>query len=159
MAPRTTLVVNVASGPSAASAAAEVTSLVVEAGVEGWSGFCDQRTLPVAGSVTTADTWGPSAVADSGTARADCSPPPVGRSPVPVPGASTGPAWLTGFGATVGTLRAASRGGSMRATVMPAASVNTLIMASVTTAASRVRRAMTLPPCTRMIGELREQWS
>ena len=48
--------------------------------------------------------------------------------------------------ATVGTLRAASRDGSMRATVMPAASVNTLIMASVSTAASRVRRAMILPP-------------
>jgi len=31
----------------------------------------------------------------------------------------------------------------MRATVMPAASVNTLIMASVSTAASRVRRTMT----------------
>ena len=62
---------------------------------------------------------------------------------MPLPGASTWPALVTGFGATVGTLSAASRGGSMRATVMPAASVNTLIMASVSTAASRVRRAMT----------------
>jgi hypothetical protein len=143
VAPRTTLVVNVASGPSAASAAAEVTSLVVDAGIWGWPGCCDQRTLPVAGSVTTADTWGPSAAADSGPARADRSPPLVGSSPVPKPGASTGPALLTGSAATVGTLRAARRDGSMRATAIPAASVNTLIMASVTTAASRVRRAMT----------------
>ena len=56
VAPRTTLVVNVAPGPSAASAAAEVTSLAVEAGVESWSAFRDQRTLPVAGSATTAAT-------------------------------------------------------------------------------------------------------
>ena len=142
--PRTTLVVNVASGPSAASAAAEVTSLVVDAGVSGWPGCCDQRTLPVAGSVTTADTWGPSALADSGPARADCSPLLVGSvRRCRGQGRAPGRRWLTGSAATGGTLRAASRGGSMRATVMPAASVNTLIMASVTTAASRVRRAMT----------------
>jgi len=146
VAPRTTLVVNVAPGPSAASAAAEVTSLVVEAGVAGWSGFCDQSTRPVAGSVTTADTRGPSADADSGAARADCRPLLVGRLPVLGPGFSTGVARLTGWAATVGTLRAASRDGSIRATVMPAASVNTLIMASVTTAASRVRRAMIVVP-------------
>jgi hypothetical protein len=62
------------------------------------------------------------------------------------PGFRTGVAWLTGLAATVGTLRAASRGGSIRATVMPAASVNTLIIASVTTVASRVRRAMIVVP-------------
>ena len=146
VAPRTTLVVNVAPGPSAASAAAEVTSLVVEAGVASWSGFCDQRILPEPGSATTADTWGPRAAADSGPARADRRPFAVGSVPFRLAGASTGPAWLTGFAATVGTLSAASRGGSIRATVMPAASVNTLIMASVSTAASRVRRAMTLLP-------------
>src|SRR5215472_13351583 len=143
VAPVTTLVVNVASGPSAASTAAEVTSLVVEAGVEGWSGCWDHRTSPVAGSATTADTWGPSALADSGPASADCRPPLVGREPVLGPGDSTGRALVTGLEATVGTLRAASRGGSMRATVMPAASVNTLIMASASTAAGRVRRTMT----------------
>jgi hypothetical protein len=38
---------------------------------------------------------------------------------------------------------------------MPAASVNTLIMASVSTAARRVRRAMTLLPP----GPALEQWS
>src|SRR6185312_6647529 len=146
VAPRTTLVVNVASGPSAANAAAEVTSLVVEAGVASWSGSCDQSIAPEAGSATAADTCGPRAAADSGPARADRSPFAVGSVPPRVAGASTGPAWLTGFAATVGTLRASSLGGSMRATVMPAASVNTLIMASVSTAARRVRRAMTLLP-------------
>ena len=40
VAPFTTLVVNVAPGPSAASTAAEVTSLVVEAGVDGWPWCC-----------------------------------------------------------------------------------------------------------------------
>src|SRR5258707_12121278 len=103
--PRTTLVVNVASGPSAASTAAEVTSLVVDAGVSGWSGFCDQRILPVAGSATSADTRGPSALADSGPTRADCRPLLVGTGPVPGPEASTGTASLTGLAATAGTFR------------------------------------------------------
>ena len=45
---------------------------------------------------------------------------------------------------TEATRKAASRGGSMRATAMPAARVNTLIMASVSRAALRVRRTMPL---------------
>ena len=143
VAPFTTRVVNVAFGPSTASAATEVTSLAVEAGVRSRAPSLDSSTRPVAGSATTADTWGPSAAADSGPARADRRPLAVGSEPTAVAGASTVPAPRTGPAATVGTRRAASRGGSMRATVMPAPSVNTLIMASVSTAAIRVRRAMT----------------
>src|ERR1700744_3073398 len=111
-APRPTLVVNVASGPSAANAAAEVTSLVVEAGVASWSGSCDQSIVPGAGAATAADTCGPRAAADSGPARADRSPLVVGSSPALWPEASTWPAWLTGLAATVGTFSAASLGGS-----------------------------------------------
>ena len=96
----------------------------------------------MAGSATIAATCGPSAAADSGPARADRRPLAVGSEPPAVAGASTVPAPSTRPAATVGTRRAASRGGSMRATVIPAASVNTLIMASVSTAASRVRRTM-----------------
>ena len=81
VAPRTTRVVNVAFGPSTASAAAEVTSLVVEAGVRSRVPSSDSSTRPVAGSATTADTWGPSAAADSGPARADRSPLAVGSEP------------------------------------------------------------------------------
>ena len=92
MAPCTTRVVNVAFGPSTASAATEVTSLVVEAGVRSRVPSCDSSTRPVAGSATTADTWGPSAAADSGPARADRSPLAVGSEPPPVAGASTVPA-------------------------------------------------------------------
>ena len=142
VAPCTTRVVNVASGPSAASAATEVTSLVVEAGVKSRAPSCDSSTPPVAGSATIAATWGPSAATDSGPARADRRPLAVGSEPPTVPGASTAPAPSTRPAATVGTRRAASRGGSMRATVIPAASVNTFIMASVSTAAARVRRTM-----------------
>src|SRR6516164_4770567 len=99
--PQATLVVKVAAGLSVASAVAEVTSLVVEAGVRGWSGCCDQRIRPVVRSVTTADTWGPSALADRGPANADCRPLLVGSGPVPAPAASTGPTLATGFAATV----------------------------------------------------------
>ena len=126
VAPRTTRVVNVASGPSTASAAAEVTSLAVEAGVRSRVPSSASSTRPVAGSATSADTWGPSAAADSGPARADRSPLAVGSEPPPVPGtspipgASTVPAALTRPAATDGTRSAASRAGSMRATVMPA---------------------------------------
>ena len=142
VAPCTTRVVNVAFAPSTASAATEVTSLVVEAGVKSRVPSCDSSTRPVAGSATIAATRGPSAAADSGPARADRRPLAVGSEPAAVAGASTVPAPFTRPAATVGTRRAASRGGSMRATVIPAARVNTLIMASVSTAASRVRRTM-----------------
>ena len=143
VAPCTTRVVNVAFAPSTASAATEVTSFVVEAGVKSRAPSSESSTRPVAGSATTADTWGPSAAVDSGPARADRRPLAVGSEPSAVPGTSTVPAPSTWPAATVGTRRAASRGGSMRATVMPAASVNTFIMASVSTAAIRVRRTMT----------------
>src|SRR5580704_4106045 len=142
-APRTTRVVNVAFAPSTASAATEVTSLVVEAGVRSRVPSSDSSTRPVAASATTADTWGPSAAADSGPARAVRRPLAVGSEPPAAGGASTVPAPSTGAAATVGTRSAASRGGSMRATVIAAASVNTLIMASASTAALRVRRTTT----------------
>ena len=138
-----------ASGPSTASAAAEVTSLVVEAGVIIRVPSCDSSTRPVAASATTADTCGPSAAADSGPASADRRPLVVGSGPFPAAGLSTVPGPCTPEAATVGTLRAASRGGSIRATVMPAASVNTLIMASASTAAASRRRSAAqhdLPP-------------
>ena len=61
----------------------------------------------------------------------------------PVPSASTLPAPAGAAAATEGTRRAASRGGSMWTTASPAAIVNALIMASVSTAAIRVRRTMT----------------
>ncbi len=167
MAPSTTRVVNVASGPSTASAAAAVTSLVVEAGVIIRVPSCDSRTFPVAGSATTADTCGPSAAADSGPASADRSPLAVGSEPLPAAGPSaaglsTVPGPCTVAAATVGTLRAASRGGSIRATVRPAARVNTLIMASVSTAAGLaaglVRRSMTTTSRDVVSGR-GEQWS
>ena len=89
------------------------------------------------------DTCGPSAAADSGPASADRRPPAVGSAPPLVPPVRTAPPPTTGPLATVATFSAASRGGSMRATARPATSVNTLIMASVSRAATRVRRTMT----------------
>src|SRR5690242_4469344 len=141
--PLTTRVVKVAPGPSAASAAAAVTSLVVEAGVSIWEPSRDSSTWPVAGSATTADTCGPRAACDSGPASAERSPLAVGRLPFAPAGVSTVPGPWTRPAATVGTLRAASRDGSMMATAVPATRVNTLIMASVSTAAGLVRRSTT----------------
>ena len=139
-APRTTRVVSLASPPRTASAARPVASLVVDAGVIGREPCSDIRTRPVAGSATTADTWGPSAAADSGPDSAARSPVAFGSGPSPGPVASTARPLATGSGATAGTRSAASRAGSMRATAMPAVRVKTLITASVSTAAIRVRR-------------------
>ena len=143
VAPRTTRVVNRAPAPSAARAAAAVASLAVEAGVESWLPCSDSSTRPVDGSATMADTCGPSAAADSGPASADRSPLAVGSGPLLVPPVRTAPPPTTGPPATEATLSAASRGGSMRTTARPATSVNTLITASVSRAATRVRRTMT----------------
>ena len=120
-----------------------MTIFAVEAGVERRPPCSERSTCPVAGSATMADTLGPSAAAESGPVRAERTPAAVGSAPRSVPVASTSPAPLRRPAATTGTRRAASRGGSIAATAMPAASVNTLIMASVSRAALRVRRTMT----------------
>src|SRR5580698_1465585 len=141
--PLTTRVANLAPPPRTASAASAVASLVVEAGVDSRVPCTDSSTRPVTASATSTDTWEPRAAADSGPASAARSPPAVGTGLVRGPACSTVPAPVTGPGDTEATRRAASRGGSIRATATPAASVNTLIRANVTTAAILVRRTIT----------------
>jgi hypothetical protein len=143
VAPRTTRVRNLAPGPRTARAAAEVASFAVEAGVASPAPCSDSSTRPVTGSATRAKTSGPRAAADSGPARADRSPLAVGREPRSDPAASTVSGPRTWPAATDATRKAASRAGSMRATAMPAVRVTTFIMASVSSAARRVRRTMT----------------
>src|SRR5579859_3001012 len=122
VAPLTTLVVNRAFWPRTARAARPVASLVVDAGVMDREPFSESSTRPVDGSATSADTLGPSAGADSGPFRALCRPLVVGPVPwVRVAPPSTGAVLARGRSATVGTFRAARRGGSMRATARPAA--------------------------------------
>ena len=117
----TTRVVNVASGPSTASAAAEVTSLVVEAGV--------MQPGPVLATAAPA-RWPrrPPPPTPAGRARprtAGRPAPTAARSPSAASRSAAAraqhgrPGRARAAAATVGTLRAASRGGSIRATVMP----------------------------------------
>ena len=111
------------------------------AGVKSRCRSCDSSTLPVAGSATIAATWGPSAATDSGPARAARRPLAVGSGPPAGPGEHDARA--------VHPARRDSRdpqGREPRREACgprrhPAASVNMLIMASVSTS-RRVRRTM-----------------
>src|SRR5215472_12869150 len=153
---RLTLVVKRAPGPSTASDATAVATLVVDAGVASVPALSEYSTLPVAASATSTPSRDPTAAAGIvATITAD-KPDAEGRPAVPaapVPagtstGVSTVPACTDGRAAATGTCSAASRGGSMRATLTPAASVNKFSVASVARAVIRVRRTYSPHPLT-----------
>lgn len=141
-----TVVLNRASGPSTASAAAEVASLVVEAGVAAVPALLAYSTEPVAASATSMPTPAPASPEGSTFPSIAARELLVGRWVLCVDeegeptGASTDVALTTGRAAAVATCSRASRAGSMRATVIPAASVNTLSRASAVRAMARGRR-------------------
>src|SRR5215469_15063679 len=73
-----TLVVKRASGPSTASAAAAVATLVVDAGVASAEPFSSYSTLPVRPSATSTPTCGPVSPAGSADPSMAASPAAVG---------------------------------------------------------------------------------
>jgi len=148
-APLTTLVVNRAAGPRTARAATAVAIFVVEAGWNAEPAFAEYSTWPVARSVTSTPTCGPSAPERSTGPSAVATPAGVAAAPVagaadpsaaPPDGASTAGAETSGRGATRGTSHRARPCGSTRATVTPAPMVNTQSSASEATARRWSRR-------------------
>ncbi len=144
--------VNRAAGPSTSSAATATASFAVEAGAKPAPAWRESSTWPVDRSATSAPTCAPSAPEPSPPASAAATPAGVAAGPerpsrgvappaalVAGTGSSTGPASVTPRLATVGSRHSASRAGSMRATVTPAAIVNTMIRASEAIAATRSR--------------------
>ena len=121
-----------------------VATFSVEAGVAGSLPLRAYTTCPAV-SATTAATPGPRTDEDSGPASAALRPELVGSGP-PVASPSTGLTGTAERAATVTGLSRASRGGSMRASTTPAASVNTFSMASVIKATPRVLRSTAHPP-------------
>src|SRR5579862_1160870 len=126
--PVTTVVLNRAFAPRTCSAATEVASLVVDAGVYPVAEFSEYSTCPVVRSVTRAPTLLPSAPElSSGVSvldRPDIVTP--GGGPLIWPGGGRGaePGPAGGAGAMLAARHRASRGGSIRATATPAPIVN-----------------------------------
>jgi hypothetical protein len=90
-----------ASGPSEASAAVQVTSLVVDAGVMPMSALEAKIRWPVAASMTTAPTRSPSALSPRASVSCWVKVRLAARGPSPAltwSWASTGPAVITGTG-------------------------------------------------------------